>query len=395
MKIAFVAGYLKMGGSTTLLLNLAKALKDKGVQIRVFSMEIDNPLGTLFDSNGIPVYCTNQHNTIFEDRLSRLLSLLATFAPDVVVATLGPSSFELLRYVPTGIIRGGLILADTAPVYKMVLKYANHLDFLAGNSKKIYQMLQAMEGFRKINKHFFVTGASPSPFPSPDFTAPLRIVVFSRMAREQKRIHLLPEIISRLSESKRPFHFTLAGDGPDLIWLKENIPLLAQGQTVHFTGAVPFDKVDDCLNGNHIFLLTSDYEGQPLALVHSMMNGVVPVVSDLESGIPELVFPGIGLLVNPSNIPGYSTSILQLDADREHLAALSRNARDLAEANFSSDTMARQWLDFLLRPQEKHPAWPSISIQPPLVDSRKWYYSFPVRSLRRCAIKLKKLLTIK
>jgi hypothetical protein len=89
-----------------------------------------------------------------------------------------------------------------------------------------------------------------------------------------------------------------------------------------------------------------------------MAHGVVPVVSDLPSGIREVVNSETGILVNPENLDGYAAAILELDADREDLAKKGLAAGRLVRSGFSCEAMADRWLKMLRELPSAATEWP-------------------------------------
>jgi glycosyltransferase involved in cell wall biosynthesis len=83
----------------------------------------------------------------------------------------------------------------------------------------------------------------------------------------------------------------MVGDGPDDEMLRKKISDFNVGHVIELPGKLSdtysaYKRID-------IFLLTSDFEGLPLALLEAMSCGCVPVVSNV-GGIKQLDFDGIG-----------------------------------------------------------------------------------------------------
>jgi len=49
--------------------------------------------------------------------------------------------------------------------------------------------------------------------------------------------------------------------------------------------------VPEFLLNNDVFVLLSDTEGLPLSLIEAMGHGLVPIASDIPSGVAELIQP--------------------------------------------------------------------------------------------------------
>src|SRR5689334_9210762 len=108
-KIALVTGGLQFGGSTTFLTNLISGFQQLGVSSAVFSLSRTNPFASEFAAFGVPVHVSDETRFIFEDRLLALYKEIARFNPAVVIANIGRDAYEVLRYMPRGITRIGMI----------------------------------------------------------------------------------------------------------------------------------------------------------------------------------------------------------------------------------------------------------------------------------------------
>jgi glycosyltransferase involved in cell wall biosynthesis len=337
--------------------------------------------------------CLDQRRLIFEDRLERILQQLARFGPTVVVATLGAVSFEVLRYLPKGIFRIGMGQSDDPAVYDMMRHYAPWLDLTAVVSETMKQKIGALPEFARVPVAALPYGVPMSrdrELPGRNPHQPLRILYLGRLGREQKRVHLFPEILSQLCASGIPFHWTIAGAGEERGFLEANLKPSAPGQTVSFAGAVPYAGVPALLREHDVFLLASAYEGLPLSLLEAMGQGLVPVVSDLPSGIPEVVSSGNGLLVPVDDVAGYARAIIHLHHHRDELAAKSAAARARVEHDFSVAAMANRWLAVFPPSPAPVETWPNHwCIQAPVPAQNKSHFSPPIRVLRRMAVRFR------
>src|SRR6266581_9346655 len=150
MRLALVSGGLKLGGSTTFLCNLAGELVRRRIPVEVLSFELDNPLASDFERLNIPVLCQDDRRAIFEDRLQAVLLELRRFMPTIVVANLSASSFEVLRYLPAGVLRVGAVHSHDPGAYNMVRFYAGQVGLMAAVSRTIEQTLTAMPEFARV-----------------------------------------------------------------------------------------------------------------------------------------------------------------------------------------------------------------------------------------------------
>jgi len=115
--------------------------------------------------------------------------------------------------------------------------------------------------------------------------------------------------------------FVAAGQGPDEAALHALAAELELGDRFRFLGYVP--DAARLVAGADLFVLASEHEGLPLAVMEALALGV-PVVATRVGGIPELVQDGhSGLLVAPRDPAALAGAILTLtdDETRTRLAA--------------------------------------------------------------------------
>jgi glycosyltransferase involved in cell wall biosynthesis len=386
-RLAFVSG-LGFGGAATFLCNLAGELARRGVPVIVVSPEKENPFAAEFQSAGVKVYLHDDRRVIFEDRMAGMLRILAEFQPTAVVGCLGGISYEILRYLPRGIRRVGMVQADHQMHFDGVLPYAGCMDDIVGVSKKITERLEQMDAFRSVAKRCLLHGVSvPPTVPPRGIDGPLRILYFGRISRGQKRVHLFPLIYQQLVERDIPFVWTIAGEDWEGGFLEREMPSRSATQRVIFPGPVPYGQVPALLQNHDVFLLASDSEGLPMSLLEAMAQGVVPVISDLESGVRDVVDSSNGMLVPVNDVAGYASAIIHLHGHRDELATKSAAAHARVKADFSVQAMANRWLQALSGPQQKV-QWPSRwRIHAPLTQSHNPRFWPPVRLLRRWGAK--------
>ena len=109
--------------------------------------------------------------------------------------------------------------------------------------------------------------------------------------RPQKRVDRWAEVAAAAHKINPNIKFLMVGDGPSDELLRQRINELNINGVIELPGMLAdtysaYKKID-------IFLLTSDFEGLPLALLEAMSCGCVPVVSNV-GGIKQLDFGGVG-----------------------------------------------------------------------------------------------------
>jgi glycosyltransferase involved in cell wall biosynthesis len=332
------------------------------------------------------VACHDHHRMIFEDRMGAMLRSLADFQPTAVIGCLGQACYEVLRYAPPGVRRLAMIQADHPMFYDTLAPYAEHLDGIVGVSRLITTRLERMDAFRSVAKHYLPYGVAMPPHFQPRniHNRPLRLLYFGRLINGQKRVYLFPTILAGLTRERIPFQWTIVGDGDQRAHLERSMRSNAPDQQVTIADAVSYDQVPALLQAHDVFLLASDAEGLPLSLLEAMGHGLVPVISDLESGVREVVDASNGMLVAVNDVEGYAQAIVYLHHNRNELAAKSAAAHARVEAEFSVDAMTDRWLRVLSQAAPRSVAWLSRQqVYPPIALSRHPFFWPAWRPLRR------------
>jgi glycosyltransferase involved in cell wall biosynthesis len=148
----------------------------------------------------------------------------------------------------------------------------------------------------------------------------------------QKRVLDLPEIDRELHSLGTNVEWTIVGSGPDEQRLRD---AWSWNPAVRWTGMISNDAARKQLLESDVLVMPSQYEGFPVTLVEAAAAGVVPVTSDLLSGVPEIVIPGrTGFRIPVGETRQFAASIASLASNREMLDNMSREVRQLAASDF-------------------------------------------------------------
>jgi glycosyltransferase involved in cell wall biosynthesis len=321
---------------------------------------------------------------IYEDRLQLAYNEIARWQPRMIVACLGSDSFEMLRLAPPECRRVGMVQSHDPSVYDSLRHYAPWLDAMVGVSAEISHHLATLPEFSRCRIELIQYGISfpkstERPVTSED--QPLRIIYLGRMVEEQKRVSRLVQLVKRLDQRGENCRFTFVGSGPQTGEIKS---ALASFRSVEFTGEVTNYEAQRLLETQDVLILLSDYEGLPLSLLEAMGQGVVPVVSELASGIREAVTSSCGIRVPVGDVQAAADAIVALSRDRQRLSAMARSASAFARQNYSAERMASEYLQLVDTLAAETAVWPKdVYVPTPLGVRPEWLFSGLPRLLRR------------
>jgi len=159
----------------------------------------------------------------------------------------------------------------------------------------------------------------------------LMALTVGRLTRQKGYPHLLTAL-SLIPFEKRPLTL-IAGDGPDRPALEEKAKTLKIADDVRFLGNR--HDIPDLLGAADVFVLSSLWEGLPLALLEAMASGLPAVVTAV-GGNTEAVMDGeSGVLVPPADEKALAKALSSLLGDALKLEQMGRAAREQFDYRFS------------------------------------------------------------
>ncbi|MGH9141770.1 MAG: glycosyltransferase family 4 protein [Vicinamibacterales bacterium] len=214
---------------------------------------------------------------------------------------------------------------------------------------------------------------------------PLRAIYAGRFEQRQKGVFDLPEIDRVLRDAGVTVAWTIAGSGPDEEELKRR---WAFNDAVHWTGPLANAALMQLYAGQDLFVLPTRFEGFPVALVEAMSAGLPAIVSDIPSGVPEIVDPGVnGECLPIGDVRAFAAVIAGLDRNRPGLEAMSAAARLTVAGRFDIRHRVADYQAVYARWQELYrPLAAGSHLQ---YGSRldQWWIPNPVVRLVRSAIR--------
>lgn len=307
--------------------------------------------------------------------------LIASRQPDVVLISNSELGYRLLPYLRA--MCPETPLADychsvaedwnNGGYPRFSVEYQSLLDLTVTTSEHLRQWMidRGANGDRIEVCHANVDTAALRPQPSVRADVRLQleiaddepVVLFAGRISEDKQPRVLAETLSRLDRSGARFTGVVAGDGPDLPWLRSFVRRRLRSRVLTL-GDVDHGEMARLMAASDVLFLPSRSEGIALTLYEAMACGI-PVVGARVGGQSELVTPDCGMLVERSTphdeAARYAEALRGLLADRRRRESMGAAARARVETEFPLARMGVRMTDLLQRAIELHETQPRPS----------------------------------
>jgi glycosyltransferase involved in cell wall biosynthesis len=214
------------------------------------------------------------------------------------------------------------------PSYPQLFGLIGHLDGLVTLTHRQREDVAARYG--ATNNLFVVPNpveppVRPDPLPARD---PKRFVIVARL-EWQKRLEHAVEAFALVHQEEPEATLEIYGEGDGRLLLEKKIADLGVQARVVLHGHDPQARAALWRAGG--FLMSSRFEGYPLATLESLSHGCPVISYDISYGPREQVTHGVnGFLVRPGDIRGMADAMLRLIRDPKLAASMSEAAFEAA-----------------------------------------------------------------
>lgn len=360
MKVAVFIGGLSGGGAERVACNLAGHLAERN-DVTILSMTddeatygLDNRVRRINLISGC-----ERKNVIYDFliRYWRLYKYLGSSKEDAYVVMLPITIlmfFSLRWRTKAKVIASERNLPSTYPKWQQFLlrklfRVANGWVFQTKEQKQWYgkdtkYSLQTIIP-NAINKAFSLQKNIPCA------NRNYEIVNVGRLT-SQKNQALLIKAYAALPENLAQFKLSFYGDGGLKQELKDLARQLKVGNRIEFKGFVK-DIPSEIYNAS-LFVLSSDYEGMPNALMEAMALGLPCISTDCGGGGARALIKSEvnGLLVPCNDVAALKTAMIRVLSDSKFANELAKEAHNICE-QLSPSKIYNDWEDFICKVIEK------------------------------------------
>jgi len=280
-------------------------------------------------------------------RIAHLRKLIRKCRPDLLITCMQEPNFR------------GMVASMGLPVKRMVsVCNAAEKEYPGLMGKLVGRVLMPMaEGCvfqTEEEKHWFprrlqkkgriIMNQVNESFFGVEHTGPRRGIVTVGKLRAQKNQALLIRAFSRITDQTEE-NLLLYGAGELHDELAALVDSLGLQERVQFMG-LSQDVAND-IRDARLFVMSSDYEGLPNALLEAMALGLPCISTDCEGGGPAMVIEnGVnGLLVPMRDEEALSRAMLRLLNDPDEAEKLGAAARETAR-RFRPDAVFAEWMQY-------------------------------------------------
>ena len=350
MKIAFSISHIGLGGAQRVTLNVIEWFK-KNSQDELFLFIESEPRINQFQYD-----VSNIEHFFFPnkpiEKVKCIRKKLIEIRPDVVITMGTPNViFDVPALLGLGIKH--IISERNDPKHfagRRITKMLSHLFFKKADGY-IFQTTEARDyyGQRVMHKSTII----PNPLydvdklPVKPFSGDrTKEIVTAGRLNPQKNHRLLIEAFSDIHKNFPEYRLVIYGDGEEKQSDLELIKKLEVTDFVSLPGSV--DRLYDRIYKSSLFVLSSDFEGMPNALIEAMALGLPCISTDCPCGGPrDIVTNGHNAILVPvGNKSKMVEAMKEVLGNHELSLKLSDNAFAIREV-LNNNRICKRWYDYI------------------------------------------------
>lgn len=364
MKILFTIPYLTYSGAPKMIAWVANQMANKGHDVHMLAFFTEKEAHSL--NENINLYSLKlvqdknrfKRNTVdMIKTISGLHKLVKKTKPDIVVSFLDSAGYV---YLPIGklLTKSKFVVSERVDPYSYKGKLAkirfNLMKFAHGC---IFQTKGAQEFFEKYPQIYDNSIVIPNPvvvnneitsmqnnIPAPE-EREKRIVTVGRLSLKQKRQDVLLQAFDVFHKKHPDYKLVIYGDGADREKIQIMIDQMNLNSCVELAGRT--DNVEEEIFRASAFVLTSDFEGIPNALIEALSIGVPSVSTDCSPGGAALLIKDgeNGFLVPRGDVNAIAEKLSLVVSDSDVSKTFSKNGPHIT-TEFSEEVTADKWENY-------------------------------------------------
>ncbi len=359
MRILFYINAIHQGGAERVMVNLANQFSEKGndvILVTSFEDYWEYPVG-----EGVERYSFEDRDFKKEGFLRQnikwtlnLRKVIKEYCPDVVISFMAEPNFRTIL-AAAGLETKSVISVRNDPnkeypnfVYRILAKslylFADGIVFQTEDAKKWFSAIIQKKSriiYNQVDKKFYT---------SPECDVKKDIVTCGRLVA-QKNHTMLVDAFSLISNDLDE-NLYIYGEGELRSSLEKKIREKNLENRVFLPGDIK--NVEEMLSRAKVFVLSSDYEGMPNALMEAMAVGVPCISTDCPCGGPKMLFHNdTEFLVSVGNTEQMAEKMKTLLLNKDKRERNSKLMKKYSLA-FTPECIFKKWDEYVNELVEKN-----------------------------------------
>ncbi|WP_276133822.1 glycosyltransferase [Polluticoccus soli] len=242
----------------------------------------------------------------------------------------------------------GVLHADENHYYDLACQFDSSVRLLVCVSERIKRNLLSRNAGIDSSKVVTISCGIPLPVFQPNTASnkQLEIIYVGRITQYQKRVFDIPAVCVTLKEQGVDFNMSIIGSGDEMQQLQIMVQESGLIDRVNFPGWLQKEQIFEQMRQADVLLLTSDFEGMPVAVMEALSCGC-GVVSTRVSGVEDYVSSpfatGCLWLYEVGDVQSAASCLVE--SRRILPVQKAKQARSLAETEFGIQHCRRRYLD--------------------------------------------------
>lgn len=365
MKILFATTCLNYSGAPKMMAWVANQMAERGHEVHLVTFFSEEQARLLHQNVTMCSLKITQSKSRFIRNttgmlktISRLHKTVLELKPDIVVSFLDSVGYV---YLPIGrfFTKSKMVASERVDPYSyhgktaiarfMLMQFAHGTVFQTAGARQFFEQKKRIYDHSTVIPNPVVLSESVLAMQKhiPSFSnRDKRIVTVGRLSLRQKRQDVLLDAFKIFHEKNPEYTLVIYGDGPDREKIQSMIDARGLANYVILAGRT--DRVEEEIFHAAVFVLTSDYEGIPNALIEAMSIGVPSVSTDCSPGGARLLIEDgkNGFLVPCEDRNAIAERLSCLVRDPDTAELFSKNSPGITDA-FAEQVIVEKWETYL------------------------------------------------
>ncbi|WP_311516627.1 glycosyltransferase family 4 protein [uncultured Anaerococcus sp.] len=354
MKIAFYINAIHEGGAERVMVNLANDFVNRGDEIILITSFKDNWEYPYSDK--IKRYVLEENPASFSkikrniNRVKELRKILKNERPDCLVSFMAEPNYRAI-VASLGLDNKILISVRNDPEkeYSGIIERFLGKNLLPLADGCVFQTKEAQEWFPKKlqRKSKIIYNTVKDDFFNIQRNVEENTVVTCGRLEEQKNHKMLIDAFELVVKKCKDAKLFIYGEGSLRNELQNIIDEKELSNNIKLCGNSK--DIPGVLRSADVFVLSSDYEGMPNALMEALAAGVPSISTDCPCGGPRMLIDNYknGILTTPGNHEELGKALLQIIGNLSLKNKFSIESKNKAEV-YRSSTISDMWYNYII-----------------------------------------------